>query len=71
MHSKIMPISFIVVYPGPFLISPWKPLILSVAVVIFESSERARVSVFAFGLVTLEDGGGCTALKSSGGACCE
>ena len=65
-----MPISFIIVHTGPFLIPPRESLLLGVAVVFFKSSECAGVSILAFGLVALEDGG-CTALEGSGGGRCE
>ena len=51
-------------------VSPWRTLRLSVGTMLFQSSKRPGVIIFAFRLVALENGG-CAALEGLGGFCCE
>ena len=71
VHSDIVAVCFVVIYPGTFLISPRELLRLCVAIVFFESGEGGRVPVLALGLIAFEDGGGCVALEGFGGGGCE
>lgn len=64
MYDYIVPISLVVIYSVPLLVSPRKSLRLCIAVVVFESREMCGVAVLAFGLIAFEDGGGCAALES-------
>ena len=56
VHSKLVAIGVVVVYPWPLLIPPWQPLRLRVAVLFFNAGESCGFSVLAFGLVAFEDG---------------
>ena len=51
-------------------VSPWRNLRLSFSIMLFKSSKRPGVIVFAFRLVALENGR-CAALEGLGGLGCE
>lgn len=71
MYSCIVPISLVVIYSGPLLVSPGKSWRLWNAVVVFESGKMCGVADLAFGLIAFEDGGGCAALESLRGSRCK